>query len=80
MQPLESSTQLIPSICTVSEMRSLLNSRYSPFVPNFHKQPENIIAIAYPRDLLRLQKNLKRSGIMLELLGLSPKKTRSWRF
>lgn len=58
MQPL-SSTQLIPSICTISEMRSLLNSRYSPFVPIYHKQPENIIAIAYPRDLLRLPENKK---------------------
>ncbi|HEX2579451.1 MAG TPA: hemolysin family protein [Rhabdochlamydiaceae bacterium] len=58
MQPLRS-TQLIPSICTVSEMRSLLNSRYCPFVPIFHKQPENIIAIAYPRDLLRLQETKK---------------------
>jgi magnesium and cobalt exporter, CNNM family len=58
MQPL-SSVQLIPSICTVSEMRSLLNSRYSPIVPIYHKQPENIIAIAYPRDLLRLPENKK---------------------
>lgn len=58
MQPL-GSAQLIPSICTVSEMRSLLNSRYSPFVPIYHKQPENIIAIAYPRDLLRLQETKK---------------------
>ena len=58
MQPLNS-VQLIPSICTVSEMRSLLNSRYSPFVPIYHKKPENIIAIAYPRDLLRLQETKK---------------------
>lgn len=58
MQPL-SSIQLIPSICTVSEMRSLLNSHYYPFVPIYHKQPENIIAIAYPRDLLRLQESKK---------------------
>ncbi len=58
MQPL-GSIQLIPSICTVSEMRSLLNSRYSPFVPIYHKNPENIIAIAYPRDLLRLQESKK---------------------
>jgi CBS domain containing-hemolysin-like protein len=58
MQPIDS-VQLIPSICTVSEMRSLLNSRYSPAVPIYHKEPENIIAIAYPRDLLRLQENKK---------------------
>jgi putative hemolysin len=58
MQPL-SSVQLIPSICTISEMRALLNSRFSPFVPIFHKNPENIIAISYPRDLLRLPENKK---------------------
>jgi CBS domain containing-hemolysin-like protein len=58
MQPL-SSVQLISSICTVSEMRVLLNSRYFPIVPIYHKRPENIIAIAYPRDLLRLPENKK---------------------
>lgn len=58
MQPL-TSIQLIPSICSVSEMRSLLNSKYSPFVPIYHKKTENIIAIAYPRDLLRLPENKK---------------------
>jgi CBS domain containing-hemolysin-like protein len=58
MQPL-SKIQVIPSICTVSEMRVLLNSHYSPFVPIYHKKIENIIAIAYPRDLLRLPENKK---------------------
>jgi putative hemolysin len=58
MHPL-TSVQLIPSICTVSEMRTLLNSRYFPFVPIYHKNPESIIAIAYPRDLLRLAENKK---------------------
>jgi magnesium and cobalt exporter, CNNM family len=58
MQPL-TSIQLVPSICTVSEMRGLLNFRYFPFVPIYHKTPENIIAIAYPRDLLRLAENKK---------------------
>jgi CBS domain containing-hemolysin-like protein len=40
-------------------MRALLNFRYFPFVPIYHKNPENIIAIAYPRDLLRLAENKK---------------------
>lgn len=53
MQPL-TKTQMVPSVCTISEMRSLLNSHYSPFVPIYNKNPEIIIAIAYPRDLLRL--------------------------
>ncbi len=53
MHPL-SKIQMIPSICTISEMRTLLFYNYSPFVPIYNKSPENIIAIAYPRDLLRL--------------------------
>jgi CBS domain containing-hemolysin-like protein len=58
MQPINS-VQLIPSICTIGEMRALLNSRFSPFAPIFHKNPENIVAISYPRDLLRLPENKK---------------------
>lgn len=53
MQPL-TKTPMVPSICTIAEMRSLLNSHYTPFVPIYNKSPETIIAIAYPRDLLRL--------------------------
>ena len=56
MKPLPS-IQTVPSICTVAEMRALLTSNYSPFVPIFHKEPHNIVAVAYPRDLLRLAEN-----------------------
>jgi putative hemolysin len=49
----------IPSFSTISEMRSLLASTYSPFVPIYNKKPENILAIAYPRDLLRLPESKK---------------------
>jgi CBS domain containing-hemolysin-like protein len=56
MQPL-SNIQLVPSICTVAEMRSLLTLHYSPFVPIYHKSPENIVAVAFPRDLLRQAEN-----------------------
>lgn len=58
MQPI-AKTPMVPSICTISEMRSLLHSGYSPFVPIFNKSPDNIIAIAYPRDLLRLPETKK---------------------
>jgi putative hemolysin len=58
MLPLHS-IQCIPSICTIAEVRGLLNSKFSPFVPIYHKNPKNIIAIAYPRDLLRLSENKK---------------------
>lgn len=53
MQPI-TKIQMIPSMSTISEMRVLLTSNYSPFVPIFNKTPETIIAIAYPRDLLRV--------------------------
>ncbi len=56
MKPL-SGIQTIPSICTVAEMRTLLTSNYSPFVPIYHKELPNIVAVAYPRDLLRLAEN-----------------------
>ena len=53
MQPL-SKSHAIASTATISEMRHLLTTTFSPFVLMYHKNPENIIAIAYPRDLLRL--------------------------
>lgn len=58
MQPLKS-VIMIPSICTVGEMRTLLNTSYSPFLPIYHRTPENIVAIAYPRDLLRFPENAR---------------------
>jgi putative hemolysin len=51
------SVQQVPAFCTVAEMRSLLTSAYTPYLPLYHKNPENIVAIAYPRDLLRLPEN-----------------------
>jgi len=56
MQPL-SAVQMIPSFCTVKEMRAILNTRYSAFLPIYHRNPQNVVAIAYPRDLLRIQDN-----------------------
>ena len=56
MQPL-SAVQMIPSFCTVGEMRTILNTRYSDYLPIYHRTAQNIVAIAYPRDLLRIQDN-----------------------
>lgn len=39
---------------TVGGLRALLSLEAFPFIPVFHKDPKNIIAIAFPRDLLRL--------------------------
>lgn len=46
--------QMIPSVCTIGEMRQLLQEKYTPYLPVYHQQFENVVAIAYPRDLLRL--------------------------
>jgi len=56
MQPL-TSVQMIPSFCTVGEMRAILSTRYSAYLPIYHSSPQNIVAVAYPRDLLRIQDN-----------------------
>lgn len=51
------SVQMVPSICTIAEMRVLLSTNYSPYIPVYHKIPQNIVSIAYPRDLLRFAEN-----------------------
>lgn len=56
MQPLTHVT-LIPSFCTVREMREVVKDKHSAFLPIYHRNAQNIVAIAYPRDLLRLTEN-----------------------
>lgn len=56
MQPL-TAIPMVPSICSISEMRLLLSSSYTPCLPIYHRNLQNIVAIAYPRDLLRLDEN-----------------------
>lgn len=53
MKPL-SEVQLISSDATVQELNEFLGLEISPFVPIYHRERCNIIAIAYPRDFLRL--------------------------
>ena len=47
---------LIEDKMKISEMRLLLQSQYSPFVPLYQKKHTHITAIVYPRDLLRISK------------------------
>jgi putative hemolysin len=58
MKPLNN-VQMIPSVCTIGEMRSLLSSNFTPYLPIYHRNPQNIVAIAYPRDLLRFSENIR---------------------
>ncbi|MES2200135.1 MAG: hemolysin family protein [Chlamydiota bacterium] len=46
--------KMLSSQATLAEIRPLLQEEYTPYVPLFHKERSNIVAIAYPRDLLRL--------------------------
>lgn len=50
---------LVPSFCTVKEMRSVVKDKHTSFLPIYHRNAQNIVAIAYPRDLLRLSENKK---------------------
>lgn len=53
MAPLQA-IQMTPSFCTVGEMRTLLNNKYTPFLPIYERDPRHILGIVYPRDLLRI--------------------------
>lgn len=58
MQPL-SQVSLLPSFSTVAEMRHVLEEKHLPFIPIYHRHSHNIVAVAYPRDLLRTPENKK---------------------
>ena len=58
MKPLDKVTML-PIHCTIAEMRKQLATDYSPFLPLYHRSAQNIIAIAYPRDLLRFEDGVR---------------------
>lgn len=58
MDPIEPN-KIIPSTSTVAELRSLLSKQYMPYIPIYHRNYQNIVAIAFPRDLLRLSDNRK---------------------
>ncbi len=45
---------LAPSFCSVGQMRDIVQDNRIPYIPIYHRNPQNIVAIAYPRDLLRL--------------------------
>jgi CBS domain containing-hemolysin-like protein len=45
---------MLPSSTTVASLTHTLSVRYSPFIPLYHKEVQNIVGIAYLKDLLRL--------------------------
>jgi CBS domain containing-hemolysin-like protein len=58
MRPLER-VQMVSSQTTLAELRHLLSVHYAPFMPVYHKYSHNIVAMAYLRDLLRLDDKKK---------------------
>ncbi len=54
-----SSTTLLPSFSTIAEMRQILREKHLPFIPIYNRNPQTIVAVAYPRDLLRMGENKK---------------------
>jgi CBS domain containing-hemolysin-like protein len=52
MQPIEKG-KLIPASSYVAHVRETLDLEYSPYLPMFHISKQNIVAIVYPRDLLK---------------------------
>lgn len=58
MTPIQK-VSMIPSTATLAEARHHLSIHYESFIPLFHRQPHNIIAIANLRDLLRADETEK---------------------
>lgn len=56
MQPL-THVPLVPSFCSVAEMRQVVKEKHTPYLPIYHRSPQNVVAVAFPRDLLRLSDN-----------------------
>jgi putative hemolysin len=48
---------ILSSRATTAEYKELLQQFYSPFCFLYHERPSNIIAVIYPRDLLRQPEN-----------------------
>ena len=58
MEPIDK-TLSIPAFSTIAEMRAQIKDIHTYFIPLYHRLPRNIVAIAYPRDLLRVPENKK---------------------
>jgi len=56
MAPL-ATLSLAPSNTTVSQFYDIFSSSLQPFIPIFHKDHSNIVAVAFPQDLVRLSDN-----------------------
>lgn len=51
--------QMVSSSATLADVRHILSVHYAPMIPIYHRYPQNIVAIATLRDLLRLMPHKK---------------------
>ncbi|MCH1430672.1 MAG: DUF21 domain-containing protein [Chlamydiales bacterium] len=51
--------RMVPSQVTVRQIRKILRERYHPFLPIFHKSRNNVVSIAFPRDLIKAAEDRK---------------------
>lgn len=51
--------QMVPSQATLADVRHLLSVHYTPIIPIYHRNIQNIVAIAALRDLLPLEEKKK---------------------
>lgn len=56
LKPIQQYARL-PSNATISQMKNLLRKNDADFVPIYSKDPQNIVGLAYPRDLIRVSDN-----------------------
>ncbi|MDN3508552.1 MAG: CNNM domain-containing protein [Candidatus Neptunochlamydia sp.] len=61
MDPIEE-MKSIASENTVGDLKALLALQTLPFIPVYHKILQNIVAVAFPRDLLRLPDDTRLRG------------------
>ena len=49
--------KIIPSNFTLNQLQRALSLKYFPCIPLYHNNVHNIVAVAYPRDLLKANEN-----------------------
>lgn len=58
MDPLEQ-FKLIPSTANIGDLKKTMGIELLLFLPVYHQEEQNIVAIAFPRDFLRLDPNVE---------------------
>lgn len=54
--------QKFSSEIILKEVRHVLSVNYTPYIPLYHRDPDNIVSLLYPRDLLRAKESERVVG------------------